>query len=139
MSTATALSLASLEVSYPLIVTKKELNIRSFLSKERSFHQISNVAARLSGIARTQPHLFEKETGRLVYLLGASPEGISREELLEQFYPNYKTASPTLRHSFVTRLGKVVQRARVKFNDLGIELQFCRTSKTWKLLCIEEF
>ena len=80
------------------------------------------------------PHEFKLETGRLVSTLARQSDGLNKTELLAAFYPCYKDASFRRKESLETCMNKLLQRARPRFQPLGIDIAFCKYTSRWKLV-----
>ena len=80
------------------------------------------------------PQEFKLETGRLVQTLAQATEGLTKSEMLEAFYPCYREASFRRKESFETCMNKLLQRARPRFQPLGLDIAFCKFTSRWKLV-----
>lgn len=77
------------------------------------------------------PSEMELETGRLIKLLAAHPMGLSRNELLENFYEKYLKVSANQKESLKICLEKVIQRARIAFKKYNLTISYCASSKKY--------
>lgn len=104
---------------------------RSFAAVPDAAGEIAAALARMEDAHAAE---FRLETGRLVRLLAAYPSGLSKDELLERFYPNYASASARRKDSLETCMNKVLQRARPRFRPLGLDVSFNKETNSWRLV-----
>lgn len=104
-------------------------NLESLVKKKLQ----SATEEKISLLEATHPREFRLETGRLTALLAGHPQGLSKSELLEVFYPQYSLASEQLKQSLELCLAKLLQRTRTRLACLGVDVHFCRRNKCWKI------
>lgn len=80
------------------------------------------------------PREFKLETGRAVGILAENPEGLSKDELVRKFYPDYDNASALRQSSLIAGLNKILQRARARFEPFGLTIVFCKASHKWLVM-----
>jgi hypothetical protein len=85
----------------------------------------------LSYMEYISPKEINLETGRLIQLLCKNTEGLTREEILTSFYPNYQQSSFNRKLSLKVCLEKVIQRARGNFEKHRVTIYFCKSTKKY--------
>ncbi len=90
----------------------------------------------LSYVEYVSPVEMGLETGRLVKLLCQHPFGLTRNELLRQFYPDYPTSSFNRQASLRICLEKVIQRARLCFEKYSLTIKFSKENKHYLLVMV---
>jgi hypothetical protein len=96
--------------------------------------QNSTFASAASKKALSQlPDWQRKEQTALIFdLLVQYAEGLSKEELLETFYEDYRTSSLQRRASLAVRMNKLLQRARARFRSVGLDVAFDAPTRRWR-------
>ena len=73
----------------------------------------------------------KEQTAKVLALLAGSQSGLTKEEILDGFYADYATSSAQRRASLTVRLNKLLQRARARFQPLGVDVAFDGPTRRW--------
>ena len=73
----------------------------------------------------------KEQTALVLALLSGSQSGLTKEEILDGFYADYATSSAQRRASLTVRLNKLLQRARARFQPLGVDVTFDGPTRRW--------
>ncbi|KAB8028437.1 hypothetical protein [Fluviispira multicolorata] len=85
----------------------------------------------LSYVEFVSPIESSKEPGRLMVVLSNHPYGLSRDNLLAEFYEGYENASSKRQDSLRVCLEKVIQRARSIFIKYDLTILYCKINKKY--------
>lgn len=111
----------------PLEMALREVTVSSFAAKRW-------IKLCLSYVEFVSPSEASLEPARLMKLLSEFPYGLSREEILANFYEQYQSSSSQRQDSLRVCLEKIVQRARITFSKYDLTIHYCKNSKKYFIL-----
>jgi hypothetical protein len=85
----------------------------------------------LSYLEFIAPNEINLETGRMIKLLSKHACGLTRDELLLNFYPDYEKASFNKKHSLKVCLEKIIQRSRVQFKKHNLTIFYSKENQRY--------
>jgi hypothetical protein len=74
----------------------------------------------------SMPGEFNLKTGVLLDALIASPNGLTKQEILEKIFPEYPAVSFHQQSCLEARIEKIIQRARKRYTQFGILIHWTR-------------
>lgn len=111
----------------PLEMALREVTVSTFAARRW-------IKLCLSYVEFVSPSEASREPARLMRLLSEYPCGLKREEMLINFYEQYRSSSVQRQESFRICLEKIVQRARTTFSKYDLTIHYCKDTKRYFIL-----
>ncbi len=74
------------------------------------------------------------ETGKVIQSLIDNPAGLSKRELMEVTHGSLTERSHNFVAAYETAMNKRIQRARRRVRSHGLDIEFSRKNKLWRLV-----